>query len=322
MWFKTNGSVMNNLTLNQISRYNPYFCSYQNGQIDSNSQDKTKYWLREQSHKIKTETTETTKTSQLPTLTVSEEPFFNNIEPDAATNAAGTAVLLRLVQKGLEWLSEMCAGLLMRGKEFAPATDVKRVANAMKYEKGLQADIHYIDNSNKGFLKRMFPGLAKSLDTLANGGNAFYTSQGNFVVAPKSKPSLILHELGHATNFEKSKFFRGLQKLRVLGMYAPMTLAFLNDITGKRKDGKESFIEKNAGIIGFSAFLPTIIEEAAASIRGIKAAKKTLPNIKLGALKRNYFFAWLTYVIAGVGVGVASKLAITDRIGQTLKKES
>ena len=303
---------MNNLTLNQIPKYNPYFCSNLNEQITYNANDTSKYWLREQSQQTKTDTIETTETSQQPTQTVSEELLFNNIEPDTATNAAGTAVLLRLAQKGLEWLSEMCAGLLMRGKEFASAADVKRVANAMKYEKGLQADIHYIDNSNKGFLKRMFPGLAKSLDTVANGGNAFYTSQGNFAVAPKSKPSLILHELGHATNFEKSKFFRGLQKLRILGMYAPMAIAFLNDFSGKRKDGKQSFIEKYAGMIGFSAFLPTIIEEGAASWRGIQAAKKTLPNVKLGALKRNYFLAWLTYVIAGIGVGVASKLAITD----------
>lgn len=303
---------MNNLTLNQIPKYNPYFCSNSNEQITYNANDTSKYWLREQPQQVKTDTIETTEISQQPTQTVSEEPFFNNIEPEAATNAAGTAVLLRLAQKGLEWLSEICAGLLMRGKEFASAADVKRVANAMKSEKGLQADIHYIDNSNKGFLKRMFPGLAKSLDTVASGGNAFYTSQGNFAVAPKSKPSLILHELGHATNFEKSKFFRGLQKLRILGMYAPMAIAFLNDFSGKRKDGKQSFIEKYAGMIGFSAFLPTIIEEGAASWRGIQAAKKTLPNVKLGALKRNYFFAWMTYVLAGVGVGVASKLAITD----------
>lgn len=303
---------MNNLTLNQISRYNSYFCSNSNGQINYNANDTSKYWLREQAQQINTNSSETAETSQQPAQIVSEEPFFNNIEPDVATNAVGTAVLLRLAQRGIEWLSEVCAGILMRGKEFASEADVKRVANAMKSEKGLQADIHYIDNSNKGFLKRMFPGLAKSLDTVANGGNAFYTSQGNFVVAPKSKPSLILHELGHATNFEKSKFFRGLQKLRVLGMYAPMAIAFLNDFSGKRKDGKQSFIEKYAGMIGFSAFLPTIIEEGAASWRGIQAAKKTLPNVKLGALKRNYFFAWMTYVLAGVGVGLASKLAITE----------
>ena len=295
---------MDNLTLKK-SVYIPNFGS-NNTQSQFTTQSQSQYWLPTQTVKIQEEK----KDKFVPPMR--NRASFDGIEADAATNAAGTAVLLRLAQRGIEWLSETCARILMRGKEFASVDEVKRVAQAMKNENELKADIHYIDHSNKGFLKNMFPGLAKDLDTVASGGNAFYTHQGNFAVAPKSKPSLILHELGHATNFEKSKFFGGLQKLRVFGMYAPMAVAFLNDITGKRKDGKQSFIEKYAGVIGFSAFLPTIIEEAAASVRGIQAAKKTLPKVNLGALKRNYFFAWMTYVLAGIGVGLASKLAITE----------
>ena len=51
-------------------------------------------------------------------------------------------------------------------------------------------------------------------------------------------------------------------------------------------------------------------------MRGILAAKKTLggQNIKLGALKRNYFFAWMTYLLAGLGLGVASKLSVKTGI--------
>ena len=282
-----------------------------NNTVQSNPsvENKSKYWLNQTS----TEPQTISNITSQPKIEVKNQHWASNIDGDDATNAAGTAVLLRGVQWCIEKLSELCSRILMRGKEFAPADEVMKVADAMKKNNGLTADIHYIDNANKGALKRMFPGLGKELDTVANGGNAFYTSQGGFAVAPKSKPSLMLHELGHATNFEKSKFFKGLQKLKVLGMYAPMALAFLNDISGKRNDGKESFIERNAGIIGFSAFLPTIIEEAAASLRGIQAAKKTLPKVKLGALKKNYFFAWLTYVLAGVGIGLASKLAITER---------
>lgn len=288
------------------------FCSQNSVQSQFNLQNQNPYWIN--NNQINNITYTTKNNNNTDSNFYREERLnLNNIEADDATNATGVAVLLRGVQWLIEKMSETCARILMRGKEFASEDDVRKVANAMKNDNGLSVDIHYIDNGNKNLLKRMFPGLAKDLDTVANGGNAFYTHQGNFAVAPKTKPSLMLHELGHATNFEKSKFFRGLQKLKVLGMVAPMALAFLNDISGKRKDGKENFIEKNAGIIGFSAFLPTIIEEAAASIRGIKAAKKTLPNVKLGALKRNYFFAWLTYVLAGVGVGVASKLAITER---------
>ena len=84
----------------------------------------------------------------------------------------------------------------------------------------------------------------------------------------------------------------------------------------RNKDKEETFIEKHAGKIGFAAYLPTIIEEGLASMRGILAAKKTLggQNIKLGALKRNYFFAWMTYLLAGLGLGVASKLSVKTGI--------
>lgn len=233
-------------------------------------------------------------------------------EFSTAATAAGAAGLLRLAQYGLEKLSGVCASALMAGKEFAKPEEVEKVANAMKKNKGLSAEIHYLDSSNVSGLKQRFPSLANSLDVVANGGNAFYTDKGNFACAPKSKPSLILHELGHATNFEKSKIMKGLQKLRVVGMFAPMAIAYLNRASGERSDGKKNFWERNAGTIGFCAFLPTIIEEAAASIRGINAAKKTLGSgAKLGVLKKNYFLAWMTYVLAGIGTGIAAKLAIT-----------
>ena len=234
-------------------------------------------------------------------------------ELEVATTAGGAAIMLRLAQYGLEKLSGVCSAALMAGKEFATREEVEKVADAMKKNNGLSADIYYLDGSNTASLKHNFPTLTKSLDVVAEGRNAFYTDKGNFACAPKSKPSLILHELGHATNFEKSAIMKSLQKLRVVGMFAPMTIAFLNNVSGRRRDGKKSFWERNAGTIGFCAFMPTIIEEAAASIRGINAAKKTLgKNANLGALKKNYFLAWMTYVLAGIGTGIAAKLMINN----------
>ena len=245
------------------------------------------------------------------------EPQPLRIQPQrdefsTTTTAVGAAGLLRLAQYGLEKLSGVCSAALMAGKEFASREDVEKVANAMKKNKGLSADIYYLDHSNKSALKQHFPSLANSIDVVADGRNAFYTDKGNFACAPKSKPSLILHELGHATNFEKSKIMKGLQKLRVVGMFAPMAVAYLNRASGERSDGRKNFWERNAGTIGFCAFLPTIIEEAAASIRGIKAAKETLgAKANLKALKKNYLLAWMTYVLAGIGTGIAAKLMIT-----------
>ena len=65
-------------------------------------------------------------------------------------------------------------------------------------------------------------------------------------------------------------------------------------------------------MIGFSAFLPTIIEEGMASLRGIKAAKVLGNKANLNVLKRNYGLAWGTYVLAGVGLGLAAKQSVTN----------
>ena len=81
------------------------------------------------------------------------------------------------------------------------------------------------------------------------------------------------------------------------------------------KSNEPTVIEKNAGLLGFAAYMPTIVEEAAASIRGIQAAKKILGgNVKLGALRKNYFLAWLTYLLAGIGFGAATKISVKTGI--------
>ena len=239
---------------------------------------------------------------------------FNAETVGTAAGGVGAAALLRGIQWGIEKLSKVCSYALMAGKEFTNKENIEKVAESMKADGNLTTEVHFLDEMNKGNLKKRLPELANDLDIVAAGKNAFFTDGANIAVAPKSKPSLILHELGHSLNFHKKGLMYVLQKLRVVGMYAPMAVVALNSLSGQRNDGKKNFVERNAGKIGFLAMLPTIIEEGAASVKGIKAAKKSLGNtVKLGALKRNYFFAWMTYLLAGFGVAVASKLAVTAR---------
>lgn len=239
---------------------------------------------------------------------------FNAEAVGTAAGGIGAAALLRGIQWGIEKLSKVCSYALMAGKEFTTKENIDKVVETMKQDGNLTTEVHFLDETNKEALKRRLPGLENELDIVAAGKNAFFTDGANIAVAPKSKPSLILHEVGHALNFHKKGLMYALQKLRVVGMYAPMAVVALNSLSGQRNDGKQNFIERNAGKIGFLAMLPTIIEEGAASIRGVKAAKKKLGStVKLGALKRNYFFAWMTYLLAGLGVAVASKLAVTKQ---------
>lgn len=228
-------------------------------------------------------------------------------EPNAAKTLL-TAGLLQAFAMFLQKASQWCGNKLMQGKEFTSAQNIYKTAGNMVKKNKLNVTVDFIDNRN---INNYGDNLREALKPVARGENAFYTDQLKLAVAPKSKPSLILHELGHAINAHKGKFLRFLQKSRGYASAVPTALLLINGAIPPREDNKKNFIEKNAGVIGFASFLPTIIEEGLASIRGVKAAKETLGKaVKLGPLKRNYFFAWLTYVIAGIGLGVAAKQSL------------
>lgn len=231
-----------------------------------------------------------------------------NEEPVNTVNAVATAGILQGVALLLQKASQWFGNKLMQGKEFTTADNVKKAAEYMVKKNDLNIDVKFINNKN---IKDFKPQLQEMLKPVAKGENAFYADSLKLAVAPESKPSLILHELGHAINSHKGKVLKFLQKSRMYTASAPAVLVLLNKLSPK-KESEKNFIERNAGLLGFAAFLPTIAEEGLASIRGVKAAKKVLPNVKLTALKRNYFFAWMTYLIAGIGLGVASKQALME----------
>lgn len=238
------------------------------------------------------------------TIKMQQEPRTT----DTARTAA-TAGILQAFALFLHKASEYCGNELMKGEEFTNETDVKKVAESMVKKNKLNVKVDFIDKFN---IKNYSKDIQEALGPVARGENAFYSDNCKLAVAPKSKPSLILHELGHAINAHKGKFLKMLQKSRMYVSAVPTALLVLNGLF-KRKDEKPNFIERNAGIIGFASFLPTIAEEGLASIRGVKAARKTLGKaVNLNPLRRNYLFAWMTYVIAGLGLGVAAKQAIIE----------
>ncbi len=253
-------------------------------------------------------------------------PYYNNYyeQPEEQSpnlgKTATLAVILQGIAMSLQKVSNWCSTKLMQGKEFTSAENVKKIANKMIKDNSLNVEVGYIDKNNlRHYTNRFGDALGSQLEIVAEGKNAFYTDQLKLAVAPKSKPSLILHELGHAINAHKGKFLKFLQKSRGFASAAPTTLLMLDGLF-RNKDDKPNFIEKNAGILGFLSFVPTIIEEGIASIRGIKAAKNVLGNsANLKALKRNYLFAWSTYLLAGIGLGVAAKQTfVQNRIEQKI----
>lgn len=240
------------------------------------------------------------------------QPQHYEEEPNVA-KAATAAAVLQAIALGLHKASEWCSRKLMQGKEFTTPENIKKIAGKMVSDNKLKVDVGFIGpNDINAYTQKYGTNLGRELQVVASGQNAFYSDVHKLAVAPKSKPSLMLHELGHAINSSKGTFLRFLQKSRMFATAAPTALLMMEGLFGRRED-KPNFIEKNAGLLGFAAFLPTIVEEGLASIRGVKAAKGVLgKTVNLKSLKRNYIFAWATYLIAGIGLGVAAKQAFVQ----------
>lgn len=243
------------------------------------------------------------------------QPESNNSEIKLVASAGILQGIAMLLTKASEW----CGKKLMQGKEFTSRENVEKIASKMLKDNNLQnkVAVEFIDRSNAAQIAEKYEksgfNLLGELGPVAKGQNAFYADQLKLAVAPKSKPSLILHELGHAITAHKGKLLKFLQKSRIYAASVPTALVLLNSATQK-PNGEKTFIEKHALTLGFLGFLPTIIEEGLASLRGINAAKQVKKAVdstmNLKPLKRNYAFAWLTYVIAGLGLGVAAKQSV------------
>ena len=161
---------------------------------------------------------------------------------------------------------------------------------------------------------------ARILEAIQEGLNAGY-ARNNKIYMPENKVSfLAFHEIGHSINFNNSKFWKGMQKLRM----PALTLASLPMIYGaiskesKAENGKElnkkqkinNFIRNNAGKLSFATMLPVLAEEGMATIRGQKLANQLLPkNIARTVLKGNSV-AYTSYLITALGFAAAAYTAV------------
>lgn len=227
----------------------------------------------------------------------------------------GSAAIMQIIAMSLASLSQWCSAKLKMSKNFAEPDIIKNIAMDMAKKNNLQITLGYVDEANKHLFEQKFnaPGMFESV---AKGSNAFYQDRLKLAVAPKNKPYLILHEIGHGINSTKGKFMRFLQNSRFKLASLPTALIIANMFCPRSSEDGKTFIERNAGKIGFAAFLPTIAEEGLASLRGIKAAaeaKKIYGNkINLAPLKKNYFIAWMTYLISGVLLGISMKQTMLE----------
>lgn len=186
---------------------------------------------------------------------------------------------------------------------------------------------------NNNFLAKHLPEQSKKkiselfIDLVKYGQNAFYTFKSKKIIAPEKDLQLALfHEMGHAANQNLSKIGSVLQKCRnINALGIPIALIALfktkkapNQEPSGGADKVTTFVKENAGKLTFATFLPMLIEEGMASIKGQKFAQKVLsPELVKKVTKTNALgFASYLGIAAFTSLGVYLGVKVKDAIAK------
>lgn len=153
------------------------------------------------------------------------------------------------------------------------------------------------------------------------GRNAGYSPLTNSIIIPDGKmQSSVFHEMGHAMNYKFSKALKYLQLSRfpLKQVSLPIVLAGIcTSIKEPAEDGKlstgdkvKNFIHNNAGKLVFATTIPALLEEAIATKKGNKIAKKILPEEMFKSVKNSNKYGFLTYAFSAVLAGLSTTLAV------------
>ena len=179
---------------------------------------------------------------------------------------------------------------------------------------------------DRGILKHLPKRVKEFVGTLlssqmASGKNACYTFASKKIIMPEKELCLALfHEAGHAVNANLSKIGKILQGCRNLTLLMlPISLIALwktkkapNEEPKNKLDKATTFVKNNAGKLTFATFIPMLIEEGLATIKGNKFAKKLLnPELARKVAKTNAL-GFSTYLmlatLSGLGIFLGTKV--------------
>lgn len=164
---------------------------------------------------------------------------------------------------------------------------------------------------------------------LEHGLNAYFSRSENKIKLNKTRLySTVFHEIGHAMNFHLNPFTKMLQKVRAfnqskLPLFATACLGvglFTDKRTKQQKSQEHNkfkdFVHNNAGKLILLYGAPVVAEEALASRRGIKAAKKYLTPAQNQMHVKNLSRALGTYIntVLLIAGALALGIFVKDKI--------
>lgn len=167
--------------------------------------------------------------------------------------------------------------------------------------------------------------VKRKFKDIFDGNQSCYIDKFKKIILPEKGLSLLFfHEAGHAMNYNFSKIGKLLKNCRYLEFFiAPIALIALfkdkKDPDEKPKnnfDKATTFIKNNAGKLTFAAFLPKLIDEGLASIKGYNLAKKALSPELVKKVAKTNILAFLTYLSSAVfgSLGIYLSVKVRDKL--------
>lgn len=145
------------------------------------------------------------------------------------------------------------------------------------------------------------------------GKNAFFTSKkidwipaNSIGINTDKLPLATFHEMGHAFNYNNSAFWKSMQKMRaplmIIGALIPLIAACTKQ--EKAPEGQEltkgqkikNTIRKSSPLLTFATFIPMLLEEGMASLRGNNWAKQVLSPELAKKVSKSNKVAYISYL--------------------------
>lgn len=174
--------------------------------------------------------------------------------------------------------------------------------------------------------------ITNPLFATAKGKNALFLNKAipaanlaaNSVVINKDKLSLAaFHELGHAYNFNNSKFWKAMQNLRTPSIALAGAFALLPALVKeiKPKEGEElttkekinNGLRKASPALAFLSMTPMLLEEGKATLRGNKWAKELLNPEMYKKVAKSNRYGYFSYM------ATAASFALMAFVGKKVK---
>lgn len=163
--------------------------------------------------------------------------------------------------------------------------------------------------------------------------NAVYIKKNTVLLSKQGDYSAGFHELGHAMDHNFSKLGKFLLKSRPVWAYAPILITLYGACTKKAKPKNENdklnniqnthnFIRNNAGKLAFLAYVPLLLEEIMATVKGRKFAKKLLKPEMAEKVLKNYYCGFATYLILAIFGALGATVAVKTKDNAIANKEA